>query len=80
MRRIYGCFEWEVLWLSINLERSDNKATKLAVQQIINLRLMLCYLGVPVAGKNFMFGDNESVVKSSSFPHSKLRKRHNALY
>jgi hypothetical protein len=26
-----------------------------------------------------MFGDNESVVNSSSIPHAKLHKRHNAL-
>ena len=26
-----------------------------------------------------MFGDNESVVNSSSVPHAKLHKRHNAL-
>ena len=26
-----------------------------------------------------MFGDNESVVNSSSIPHSKLHKRHTAL-
>ena len=27
----------------------------------------------------YMFGDNESVVKSSTIPHSALSKRHNAL-
>lgn len=58
---------------------SEFVAAKLAVQQIVNLRLMLRYLGVPVAGKAFMFGDNESVVKSGSMPHSKLKKRQNAL-
>ena len=58
---------------------SEFVAAKLAVQQIVNLRLMLRYLGVPVAGKTFMFGDNESVVKSGSIPYSKLKKRHNAL-
>ena len=26
-----------------------------------------------------MFGDNESVVNSSSIPHARLHKRHNAL-
>ncbi len=29
--------------------------------------------------KAYMFGDNESVVNSSSTPHAKLHKRHNAL-
>ena len=29
--------------------------------------------------KSFMFGDNQSVVTSSTIPHSKLHKRHTAL-
>ena len=53
---------------------SEFVAAKLAVQQIINLRLMLRYLGVPVYGTTFLFGDNESVVKSGSIPHSRLKK------
>jgi hypothetical protein len=36
-------------------------------------------LGVPLDGKSWMFGDNESVVKSSTIPQSNLMKRHNAL-
>ena len=40
---------------------------------------MLRYLGVPVFGKTFLFSDNESVVKSGTIPHSRLKKRHNAL-
>ena len=58
---------------------SEFVAARTAAQQIMDLRLMLRYLGVPVHGKTFMFGDNESVVKSGSIPHSKLSKRHNAL-
>jgi hypothetical protein len=34
---------------------------------------------VPLEGKAYAFGDNESVVTSSTIPHSKLGKRHNAL-
>jgi len=47
--------------------------------QILDLRLTLCYLGVAIDGPSFMFGDNESVVNTASVPHSKLHKRHNAL-
>ena len=36
-------------------------------------------LGIPIDGPAWMFGDNESVVKSSTIPHSVLTKRHNAL-
>ena len=34
---------------------------------------------VPLDGKSWMFGDNESVVKSSTISQSNLMKRHNAL-
>ena len=40
---------------------------------------MLRYLGVPIREKSYMFGDNKSVVNSSTKPHSKLHKIHNAL-
>ena len=35
--------------------------------------------GVPVDGCAWMFGDNQSVVTSSTLPHSTLSKRWNAL-
>ena len=49
------------------------------VMQIIEHCTMLCYLGTPIVGKTFMFGDNKSVVDSSSIPQSKLHKCHTAL-
>jgi hypothetical protein len=58
---------------------SEFVAARTATQQISDMRMTLRQLGVPVHGKTFMFGDNESVVKSGSIPHSKLNKRHNAL-
>ena len=48
-------------------------------EQIINLRLTLRYLGVPLRERSVLFGDNESVVKSSNLPQGKLHKRHTAL-
>ena len=45
----------------------------------MDLRLQLRYLGVTVKGSTMMFGDNESVVNSSSIPHARLHKRHTAL-
>ena len=48
-------------------------------QQINDNRLSLRYLGVPIK-ESFMFGDNETVVNSSStVPAGKLNKRHLAL-
>ena len=58
---------------------SEFVAAHIAVEQIIDLRNTLRYLGVPVQGKSMLFGDNESVVTSSTLPHSGLNKRHNAL-
>jgi hypothetical protein len=46
---------------------------------MIDLRNTLRYLGVEVIGKSIMFGDNNSVIISSTIPHSNLKKRHNAL-
>ena len=37
------------------------------------------YLGAPIGAKSFLFGDNRSVVTSSTLPHSTLTKRHNIL-
>ena len=58
---------------------SEYVASRTCVEQIIDLRNTLRYLGVPIRGKSYMFGDNESVVNSSTRPHAKLHKRHNAL-
>ena len=58
---------------------SEFVAAKTAVQQIIGLRTYLRYLGVEVKGSTKLFGDNGSVVKGGSTPHSLLKKRHHAL-
>ena len=52
---------------------------RIATDKTIDLRTTLRYLGVPVREQSYMFGDNKSVVDSSTVPHSKLAKRHNAL-
>ncbi|CAJ1953823.1 unnamed protein product [Cylindrotheca closterium] len=58
---------------------SEFVAARTCVEQIMDLRQTLRYLGVPVKGRSYMFGDNESVVNSSSRPEAKLHKRHVAL-
>jgi hypothetical protein len=58
---------------------SEFVSARICTEQIIDLRLTLMYLGVPIRGKSYMFGDNKSVVTSSTLPHSKLQKRHVAL-
>ena len=58
---------------------SEFVAARTATDQILDLRLTLRYLGVPIRDVSYMFGDNKSVVDSSIIPHAKLHKRHNAL-
>jgi hypothetical protein len=58
---------------------SEFVAARIATDQIIDLRITLRDLGVEVYGSAIMFGDNKSVVTSSTIPHSGLNKRHNAL-
>ena len=49
------------------------------MEQIIDLRYTLRMFGVPLDGPAWLFGDNQSVVTSSTIPHSTLSKRWNAL-
>jgi hypothetical protein len=54
-------------------------ATGIAVDQIIDLRCTLRYLGVPIKGRSFFFGENQAVVINTATLHSCLSKRRNAL-
>jgi hypothetical protein len=58
---------------------SEFIATRRATEKSIEDRLLFRYLGVPLFDRDYMFGDNESVVNSSMRIDSKLHKRHNAL-
>ena len=58
---------------------SEFVAARIATEQIMDLRYTLRMLGAPIDGKSCMFGDNQSVITSSTIPHSSLKKRHNAL-
>ncbi len=58
---------------------SEFMAARTCVEQIIDLRNTFRYLGVPIEEKSYMFGDNESVVNSSTELYAKLNKRHTAL-
>ena len=58
---------------------SEFSAARTAIEQIHGLRQTLRYLGVPIDGPSYLFGDNGSVVTSSTIPDSQLGKRHHAL-
>jgi hypothetical protein len=52
---------------------SEYISARTCVDQIVDLRTTLQYLVVPIRDVSYMFGDNESVINSSS------HERHNAL-
>ena len=58
---------------------SEFMVARQAVERLIDLRHTLRSFGVPLDGPAWMFGDNKSVVTSSTIPHSTLSKRWNAL-
>ena len=55
---------------------SEFVAARTAVDQIIDIHTTLRYLGVPIRDQSYMFGDNRSVVASSTIPNSTISKRH----
>ena len=58
---------------------SEFVTTKTATQQIMDIRQTLRYLGAPIGSKSFLFGDNRSVVTSTTLSHLTLTKHHNIL-
>jgi len=58
---------------------SEFVAARTCVEQAMDLRLTLQYLGVPLRETSIMFGDNKSVVDSSTTPDARLHKRWIAL-
>ena len=58
---------------------SEFVVSKTATEQMIDLKHTLRYLGIPIKTKSYLFGNNRSVVTSSTLPHSTLGKRHNRL-
>lgn len=58
---------------------SEFVAARTATEQIMANRGSFRYLGVDIIGPTIMFGDNKSVVTSSTVPQSPLSKRHVAL-
>ena len=58
---------------------SEFVGSKTCVEHIMDHRYCMRMLGIPLDGPAWMFGDNQSVVTSSTIPHSSLTKRHNAL-
>ena len=58
---------------------SEFLVARQATEPILDLRFTLRMMGLPIDGPSWLFGDNSSVITSSTIPHSTLNKRHNAL-
>ena len=58
---------------------AEFSSCRTCLEQIIDHRNYLRYLGVPVYKYSLIWGDNESKINSATIPHSKLKKRHNIL-
>ena len=58
---------------------SEFMVARQSVERIQDLRYTLRSFGVPLEKMAWLFGDNKSVVTSSTIPHSTLSKRWNAL-
>ena len=58
---------------------SEFNAARACVEQIMDMRTTLRYLGVPIRDRSYVFGDNESMINSATQIHSRLHKRHTML-
>jgi hypothetical protein len=58
---------------------SEFIAARTTIDQIVDLRTTLPYLGIPIREKSYGFGNNKTIIDALSTPHAKLHKRHNAL-
>ena len=58
---------------------SEFMAAQQAMEQIIDLHYTLRMFVIPLDGASWLFGNNKSIVTSSTIPHSSLGKHWNAL-
>jgi hypothetical protein len=58
---------------------SEFMVARHACEQIIDLHYTLCMMGIQIDGPAWAFGDNASLVTSSTIPQSTLNKQQNAL-
>ena len=58
---------------------SEFVAARQATEQVMDIRILMRDMGIPLDGPAWLFGDNNSVIISGTIPSSVLNKRHNAL-
>jgi len=58
---------------------SEMVAGRITVEIAIEMRYKLRMLGIPIIGSCILFGDNMSMITSTTIPSSSLKKKHNAI-
>ena len=58
---------------------SEHSSDRTCMEQILDLRITLRHLGLPIRKLGYMFGDNNSVVNSSMTPQGKIHEKNVAL-
>ena len=58
---------------------SEFIAMKQCCEYIRGLRYKLRMMGIPVCGPAYVYGDNQSVLSNTTFPESKLGKKHHSI-
>lgn len=58
---------------------SEMVAGRITVEFVIAMRYKLRMLGIPIIGSSILFGDNASMITSTTIPSSSLKKKHNAI-
>ena len=58
---------------------SELVALRIARDLIVETRIKLKWIGVPLAGPTDVYCDNQGVVTNTSIPESTLQKKHNSI-
>ena len=64
---------------SSTYDGSELVAARITTEMVIEMRITLRAMGVPVKGPSYLFGDSLSVVTNTTIPSSTLKKKHNAI-
>lgn len=65
--------------IETTIYRSEYVTSKICVENILDLRIALRYLDIPIKNKSFIFSDNKYFVYSYMEPYVKIHKRHIAI-
>ena len=89
-KSVTGCVHFAsktpIMWYSNKKQATSETASygsefisgRTCIEQIVDLKNTFRYLGVPIHPISYTFGDNESMINSSTFPNARINKRHNA--